>query len=52
MVQLSYPHMTAGKPIALTIQNFVSKVISLLFNMLSIRIQKIIYVTLGYTGIS
>ena len=35
MVQLSYPYMTTGKMIALTIQTFVSKVMSLLFNMLS-----------------
>ena len=35
MVQLSHPHMTAGKTIALTRQIFVSKVMSLLFNMLS-----------------
>ena len=35
MVQLSYPYMTTGKTIALTIETFVSKVISLLFNMLS-----------------
>ena len=35
MVQLSYPYMTAGKTIALTISTFVSKVMSLLFNMLS-----------------
>ena len=35
MVQLSHPYMTAGKTIALTIQTFVSKVLSLLFNMLS-----------------
>ena len=28
MVQLSHPYMTTGKTIALTIQNFVSKVIS------------------------
>ena len=35
MVQLSHPYMTTGKTIALTIQSFVSKVISLLFNMLS-----------------
>ena len=35
MVQLSHPFMTTGKNIALTIQTFVSKVISLLFNMLS-----------------
>ena len=35
IVQLSHPYMTAGKTIALTIWTFVSKVISLLFNMLS-----------------
>ena len=35
MVQLSQPYMTTGKSIALTIQTFVSKVTSLLFNMLS-----------------
>ena len=35
MVQLSHPYMTTGKTIASTIQNFVSKVMSLLFNMLS-----------------
>ena len=35
MVQLSHPHMTTGKTIALTIGMVVSKVISLLFNMLS-----------------
>ena len=35
MVQLSYPHMTTGKAIALTIWTFVGKVMSLLFNMLS-----------------
>ena len=35
MVQLSHPYMTTGKTIALTIQTFVSKVISLLFNTLS-----------------
>ena len=34
-VQLSHPHMTIGKTIALTIQTFVGKVMSLLFNMLS-----------------
>ena len=33
--QLSHPYMTTGKTIALTIQNFVSQVMSLLFNMLS-----------------
>ena len=35
MVQLSHPYMTVGKTITLTIQTFVGKVISLLFNMLS-----------------
>ena len=35
MVQLSHPYMTAGKTIALTVQIFVSKVTSLLFNMFS-----------------
>ena len=35
MVQLSHPYMTTGKPIALTRQIFASKVMSLLFNMLS-----------------
>ena len=35
MVQSSHPHMTTGKTIALTIQTFVSKVMSLLFNKLS-----------------
>ena len=35
IVQLSHPHMTKGKTIALTRWTFVSKVISLLFNMLS-----------------
>ena len=34
MVQLSHPYLTTGKTIALTIQTFVSKVMSLLFNTL------------------
>ena len=34
-VQFSYPYMTTGKTIALTIQTLVSKVMSLLFNTLS-----------------
>ena len=34
-VQLSHPYMTTGKTIALTRWTFVSKVVSLLFNMLS-----------------
>ena len=35
MVQLSYPYMTTGKTTALIRWTFVSKVMSLLFNMLS-----------------
>ena len=35
MVQLSHPHMTTEKSIALTRQTFLSKVMSLLFNILS-----------------
>ena len=35
MVHLSHPYMTTGKTIALTIQTFVSKVMSLLFNTVS-----------------
>ena len=35
IVQLSHPYMTTGKTIVLTRQNFVDKVMSLLFNMLS-----------------
>ena len=35
IVQLSHPYMTPGKAIALTIQIFVSKLMALLFNMLS-----------------
>ena len=35
MAQLSHPYMTTGKTIALTIQTFVGKIMSLLFNMLS-----------------
>ena len=34
-VQLSHPYMSTGKTIALTRRTFVSKVMSLLFNMLS-----------------
>ena len=34
-VQLSHPHVTTGKTIALTRRTFVGKVMSLLFNMLS-----------------
>ena len=35
MVWLSHPYMTTGKTIALTIQTFVGKIMSLLFNTLS-----------------
>ena len=35
MVQLSYPYMTTGKAIGLTMWAFVCQMISLLFNMLS-----------------
>ena len=35
MVQLSHAYLTIGKTIVLTRQNYVSKVMSLLFNMLS-----------------
>ena len=37
-VQLSHPYMTTGKTIALTRQNFVDRVMSLLFNMLSMLV--------------
>ena len=35
IVQLSHPHMTTGKTIALTRRTFIGKVMSLLLNMLS-----------------
>ena len=35
IVKLSHPYMTTGKTIALTRQTFVSRIMSLLFNMLS-----------------
>ena len=35
MVQLSHPDMTTGKTMALTITNFLGKVMSLVFNVLS-----------------
>ena len=35
IVQISHPYVTTGKTIALTRSNFVSKVMSLLFNMLT-----------------
>ena len=41
IVQLSHSYMTNGKSIALTRQTFVSKVMSLLFNMLSRLVKKL-----------
>ena len=38
IVQLSHPYMTTGKTIALTKRTFVGKVMSLLFNLLSILV--------------
>ena len=38
IVQLSHPYMTTGKTIALTRRTFVGKVISLLFNILSMLV--------------
>ena len=38
IVQLSHPYMTTGKTIALTRGTFVDKVMSLLFNMLSVLV--------------
>ena len=38
IVQLSHPYMTTGKTITLTRQTFVCKVMSLLFNMLSVLV--------------
>ena len=35
IVQVSHPYLTTGKTIALAIWTFVSKVMSLLFNLLS-----------------
>ena len=35
MVQFSYPYMTTEKTLALTVQTFVGKVMSLLYNMRS-----------------
>ena len=43
IVQLSHPYMTTGKTIALTRQNFVGKVMSLLINILSRLVIFILY---------
>ena len=40
IVQLSHPYMTTGETIALTRWTFLGKVMSLLFNTLSIFVQK------------
>ena len=45
-VQLSHPYMTNGKTIALTRRTFVGKVISLIFNMLSMLVK------LSFQGVS
>ena len=44
MVQLSHPYMTSGKIIALTIQIFVSKVMSFSFNTLCSVLKDIIFI--------
>ena len=38
MIPHSHPYMTTGKTIALTIRTFVGKVMSLLFNILSMLV--------------
>ena len=43
MIQLSHPYMTTGRNIALTIWTFVNKVISMLFNMLSMLVMLVIW---------
>ena len=43
IVQLSHPYMTTGETIALTRRNFVGKVMSLFFNMLSRLVIFILY---------
>ena len=48
IVQLSHPYMTTGKTIALTKRTFVSKVMSLLFNMLS----RLVITFLFFQGVS
>ena len=40
IVQLSHPHMTTGKTIALTRWTLIGKVMSLFFNMLSLGPQR------------
>ena len=40
IVQLSHPYMTTGKTIALTRWTFVHKVMSLLFNVLWVKVER------------
>ena len=46
MVQLSYPYMTTGKTVALTMWTFVGKVMSLFFNILTVEFFFAIYLIL------
>ena len=48
MVQLSHPHMTTEKAIALTSWTFVGKVMSLLFKMLSKLVMAFLSVLLSF----
>ena len=52
VIQLSHPYMTTGKTVALTVCTFISKVMSLLFNMLYrfIKLFIIIYIFPGSMG--
>ena len=42
MVQLSYPYVTTTKTIALSIQTFVDKVLSLVFNKMSLVLSRFV----------
>ena len=42
MIQLSHPYVTTGKPIALIIHTFAGKVMTLLFNILSMFVKAFI----------
>ena len=50
MVQLSHPHMTTGKTIALTRWTFVGKVMSLLSNMLGHNFSSKEQASFNFTG--
>ena len=45
MVQISHPHMTTGKTMALTRWTFVGKVMSLVFNMLTRLVSKYLLIS-------